>query len=57
MRCENSEEEKKTTHKNMVILSSMFTSEKAKMNVQIITSTFIQSQNIMIIIDANIYKI
>jgi len=33
MRHENFEKEKETTHKNMIILSSMFTSEKAKMNV------------------------
>jgi len=57
MRHENSEEEEETTHKNMIILSSMFTSEKAKTDVQIITSILIQSQDIMIITDANIYKI
>jgi len=57
MRHENFKKEKEITHKNMIILSSMFTSEKVKMNVQIITSIFIQSQDIMIITDANIYKI
>ena len=56
-RHEDSEEEEEATHKNMIILSSMFTSEKAKMNVQITTSTLIQSQNMTIITDANTYKI
>jgi len=32
-RHEDSEEEEKTIYKNMIILSSMFTSEKAKINV------------------------
>jgi len=57
MRHENFKEKEETIHKNMIILSSMFTSEKAKMNVQIITLTLIQSQDIMIIADANIYEI
>jgi len=57
MRHKDFEKEKETTHKNMIILSSMFTSEKVKMNVQITTSTFIQSQDMTIITDANIYKI
>jgi len=35
----------------------MFTSEKAKTDVQIITLTFIQSQDMMIIINVNTYKI
>jgi len=56
-RHEDFKEEKEVTHQNMIILSSRFTLEKAKTDVQIITSTFIQSQNIIIITDANIYKI
>jgi len=57
MRHEDFKEEKEATHKNMIILSSRFTSEKTKMNVQITTSTFIQSQDITIITDTNIYEI
>jgi len=56
-KCKNFKKEEEATHKNMIILSSKFTSEKAKTDVQIITSTFIQSQDITIITDANIYKI
>jgi len=56
-RHEDFKEEKETIHKNMIILSLKFTSEKTKMNVQITTSTLIQSQDIMIITDANTYKI
>jgi len=57
MRHEDFKEEEEVTHKNMIILSLRFTSEKVKMNVQITTSTFIQSQDMTIIADANIYKI
>jgi len=57
MRHEDFKEEKEITHKNIIILSSMFTSEKAKTDIQIITLKLIQSQDIAIITDANIYKI
>jgi len=57
MRHEDFKEEEKAIHKNIIILSSRFTSEKAKTNVQITTSTLIQSQDITIITDANTYKI
>jgi len=57
MRCEDFKEEEEATYKNMIILSSRFISEKVKTDVQITTLTFIQSQNIMIIADANIYEI
>jgi len=50
-------EEKETTYKNIIILSSMFTSKKAKTDVQITTLIFIQSQNITIITNTNTYKI